>query len=436
MQTQAEEARPFAHPDSHSISNLTLFAMTLFSILYMISEPNLDGFNLEEALEYVSNATLDSIAIHVAGFATSFVSNMPLLATIIFCWMNEARHEEDHDHDHDHDHSHVEHQHSITEEVIELVTIGTPFGLMGCAAFLNTLNYIYKINDNDVTAEVFGYIGAGIAGTITGFGAYKLHGFHAHAAMDEHGGGITGFFKALYVTFLKNVWAAHERQQNIPKKIMAIFNEFWKKYGIVAAHGFLGLFAAETFLEQTGLANQNPTFDLVLKIFLPVAVMVFEGNTEARSLDSYRQIEEQPISYSLSSKLIVNFSAVFHTIPPVTALAKLMGSTKEGPLDGSLYNAFIYLAAASILAYPNINGFSATTIAGYDKAAKELKKKIKSCVGLTSREDYDPLDEEHTRRPCCAVYLVKFGFTARSRKLDLLKSEYIGLDDSAGYGKL
>jgi hypothetical protein len=230
--------------------------------------------------------------------------------------------------------------------------------------------------------------------------------------MDENGGGVSGFAKGLYTTFVKNVWAAHENQPSLPGKVVTVFNEFWKKYGIVGVHGFLGNFAADVFLEETGLNTASPTFSYLLKIFLPLAVMLFEGNTEARSLDSYREkTAATTVSYSLYSKLVVSFSGLLHTVPAITSLAIMLGCSDQGPFEGKLYNVLTYLGATAILAYPSAYGFVATTIPGFDEAAKGLKTRLQSWFSTPAREGYEDLEPRDEARLC--VLLGRCGFLGR-----------------------
>ncbi len=408
MQEDDSELAMGNHHHSHhnhqhqSIKCATIAGMTIFSLGYMISEPNLDGFNLEEALEYITNEHLESIPVHVAGFVTSFISNVPLLSAIIYCWMNEKVH-----------------NHSKLQEVIELIGIGGPFALMGSAAYLDSLGELIDVANLTLLQKVFAYSGSVIAGSITGFGAYKLHGFHAHAGSEEHGGGITGFSKSLYTTFIRNVWRAKEEHHSITMKVLAVLNEIWKKYGILAMHGFLGYFAADVFLEQTGIQNQALVFEMMFKILLPIAIMLYEGNTEARSLDSYRRRQgNEPLSYSLYSKLVVILSGMFHTIPSMTGLALVMGKFDNGPGEGKLYNSLAFMTAGLLLAYPSIYGFVATTINGFDKAAKGLGKKLEVCTGNSHQPDHQSIDNRSQESTCSKV-LSLFGFFREPEKENL-----------------
>lgn len=419
------------HHHSYSIKRATMVAMAAFSIGYMISEPNLDGFNLEEALEYIYNEHIESLPIHIAGFVTSFFSNVPLLAAIIYCWSQRTT-----QHQHDHDDAHG-HHHSFLHEAMEMLTIGGPFALMGSAAYLDTVGEIFPIKNLDTFRKVIVYSGAGVAGLLTGKGAQELHGFHVHDAMEENGGGITGFFKGIYTTFVKNVWTSKDNQSTLIKKVITLFDEVWKKYGIVGVHGFLGKFAADVFLQETGLAGEVPAFDLILKIFLPIAVMLFEGNTEARSLDAYKlkQQQEESVSYSLYSKLVVSFSGLLHTVPAITSLAILMSNSLNGPFDSSLYNSLIYLAAGTLLVYPSVYGFFATTLPGYDQAAVGLKNKICHWLGISGSaavSDYENIDEDSEQEPTFfSTLLTKFGFHSTSKQPPIPFLNYDELEPSS-----
>lgn len=353
-----EIAQEHQHEDHATATKAMYIAIIIFSIGFMISEPNLDGFNLEEALEFIRNSKLESVPIHIAGFVTSFIANIPLLAAIIYRWLTQKNHHG--------------HHHSMLELVIEALMIGIPFGLMGTAAYLDTVRDFTGGKELTILQKVFVYCGAAISGLLTAIGAYKLHAFHAHGAMEEGGGGLLGFFKSIYTTFGPNVWRAKDSQPTFFRKIFAVINEAWKKYGIVIAHGLLGSFAANVFLKETGLQEKIPLFDLALKILLPTSVMLYEGNTEARSLDEYQRRLERGASYSAWSRGVVIFSAILHTIPIITVLAIFMGNTHQGPFNGLLFNLLIFMAAALFIAYPSVYGYTATAIKGYDKAVRGL----------------------------------------------------------------
>ncbi len=360
-----DEAQPLhLHLHEHPVGKLSVAAMVMFSAGYMISEPNLDGYTLEEALDYIFNEHIESSSVHIAGFVMSFLSNIPLLAAILYFWVREIKQHHEHHH----------HHHNHWQTFIEILTIGTPFSLMGVAAYLDTLSEILDVQALTPVQRFFVYAFSCFPGFLTGFGAYKLHSFHLHDAMEENGGGISGFFKSLYATFFQKVWIAHQGQDSLVSKALAILNEAWKKYGIIGVHGFLGIFAAEVFCKETGLNNKSPTATIVFKALLSAAVMIFEGNTEARSLDSYQAAP--PFAYSLYAKLVVTFSGILHTIPAVTACSSLIGQNQSGPFEGKLYNGLTYLGAASLLAYPSVYGFFSTTIKGYQEAASAVANKI------------------------------------------------------------
>lgn len=397
-----EQKNPLHHHAKHlTIKKTTLLAIIIFSIGYMISEPNLDGFNLEEALEYINSQRDDSTSIHLTGFTLSFMANVPLLAAIIYYWLKNSEHEHDHE----------GHHHSFLQTLLEFITIGGPFALMGSAAYLETFGEFFDKQNLTIFEQILQITGAIISGSITGFGAFKLHSFHLHDAMEENGGGVSGFFKGLYTTFVKNIWQAQHQEQSIINKVLVVCNEVWKKYGIVSVHGFLGYFAANVFLEETGLAEKSEIFDAILKIFLPIAVMLYEGNTEARSLDSYQKDKKQPVSYSIYSRFFVTLSGIFHSIPSVTALAMIVGTTQAGPFGGSLYNTLIYLGAAGLLLYPSVYGFVATTIPGYDKAAKSLIATVRDWFGREEpRHGYLEIIDPHQHRGFLSSILSKIGF--------------------------
>lgn len=373
--------------ENHSslMKRSTFAAIAVFSIGFMVSEPNLDAFDIEEAIRYIMNERTESMPIHIAGFVTSFISNVPLLAAIIYCWMKGG-------HQHQDEHA-DQHEHSPIGGALECVAIGTPFALMGVAAYLDTVKEFKDPQEMTAFEKVYLYAGSAISGLITGTGAYKLHSFHVHAAAEENGGGVTGFIKGLYKTFVLNIWKAKDRHEETKNKVLAVLNEAWKKYGILAAHGFLGSFAANAFLEETNL--QGSSFGLVLKTFLPLAVLLYEGNTEARSMEIYQDQDEQDerVSYSLFSKLVVTLSGVLHTIPSITACALMIGSFSTGPFEGKLYNSLIYAGVSLLLGYPSVQGFAATTIQGFDVAVSGLSRKWSACQCRSSRRDeYQPIE--------------------------------------------
>jgi hypothetical protein len=361
------------HAHHHHISNATILYLILFGAGFIPTQALADMFDSKQGIEYITNSHVDSVAVQVSALVASIVANLPLLAAIIYCWVVSNVH-----------HDEEEHEHSITQEIIEFLSIGTAFGLIGAAASLDTVNELTTTADFSTFDKVLDYSGAAVTGLFTAFGAYKLHGFHMHAAMNENGGGISGFLKGLYVTFINNVWESKNSQTNILLKMLTVFNEVWKKFGILAAHALLGIFAADVFSEQTGLGKRSPELALLLKIFLSIAVTLLEGNTEARSLDDNRKLTTQQSSFSPASQLVVIFSGFLHSIPSITALATLIGET-----DSVSSNLLIYLAATLMLAYPNIEGFRATAIMSFDRASKGVLKKIKCCKGDEGYKDIE-----------------------------------------------
>jgi hypothetical protein len=146
-----------------------------------------------------------------------------------------------------------------------------------------------------------------------------------------------------------------------------------------------------------------------------MAVMLYEGNTEARSLDSYKERQQGLADPSLFSKIVVSFSGLLHTIPAITAMAMLIGNFESGPLDGIFYNLLVYLLASAVLAYPSIYGFFATTISGFDEVIAELSEKINRLSSQKSAHQYEAINDSR-QETLYSRLLTKFGFSTRKEE--------------------
>lgn len=412
----------FYHSHQYKIKRLTLLSVkTLFTLSFLPSESNLDAYDTQVALRYISNDNeqLKSIVAHIVCLLPSFIANLPMWAAIMYCWNR-------HDHlisaeNYEDNGEQVHHHHSFMELLLEFIVIGGPFGLIGCAAFLDTIGESTDVSDLSQLKWILIYIAAALTGVVTAFANFKLHSFHAHKGAEEHGGGIQAFFKSLRTTFVDNILLEKNKYKSHLTQIRVVLHEIYLKSIIVAVHGFMGYFAADVFLKETGLRN-FPYLNYPLKIALPLAVTVFEGNTEARSLDDHK--EKQAIkaySSSLSSKSIVLLAGFFHTIPAIAAFAWIIGSFDSGPFGGILLNLLVFAVLAVFFGYPSVRGFYATTLEGFDQASIGVKTTIKKTIWGEPSQDVDYESIQGDQRPTfCARLLSKFGFHATNQDEPIL----------------
>lgn len=409
-----QERRQVPH-SHHKIKKVVIGLMALFAIGYMVSQPNMDGYNLSEAFEYVLK--INSVVVLAVGFATSLLAIIPQIAAILYLWAKG---------DHHHHHSSVWHQ------LLEIFCIALPFALMGCAAYLDSFSKLFTKTSLSVTEYAFKFLGAGLSSAVVGLGAYKMHGFHVHQAMNKNGGGFKGFLIGLYTTFILNVWNAKNDKTTLWGKFTAVFFEAWIKYGIVIGHGLLGYYASNVFLKETTL-NRIKGLKTGLNIFVPSMITVFESHTEASSLDAVKIGR----SYVFWSWLVVGLAALFHSIEILTSGTQLLHpNNDQGPWDGKLFNILYFLLVTIIFLPPNIRGVTATMIRGYDKAVREVKNKIQRCGRLPSGNEHfiEIQDNPTPKQNSCAKLLSCFGVLKNRENnqetLEILQSNGLALGAS------
>lgn len=367
-----------AHDHAHH-QELALYAVALlffFYTGYTISQTQLDVFNMEEFIEYIINKEVKALPMHIIGTATSLLANLPLLLATLYSHVKDS----------------AAHGHSVIEVILDLLAIGGPFTLMGCAAYLDMVKEILNGRTPSYNAKIGIYFGAVISSLFTGIGAYILHSAPMHHGADEHGGGLLGFVDSLRHTFWYNIVSARERSNTALGKGWAVFNEAWKKFGILGVHGFLGYYAANVFLRETNLSHIT-ALNLSLKISLPLLVTVFEGNSEARALDAYNAGKLDDIKRS--TWLFVFFSALLHSIGPIVACASMIHSTSKEDESSTemIYRILALLFASLLFLYPSIEGAAKLTARGTDDFVKVATKKVKKWYG-DKQEGYQDIDAQ------------------------------------------
>lgn len=374
------------HHHNHAPRRLPQIAFTrrqmslivALSVLYLLSESTVDSFDILEAASYWVNEPIKSVTLHAVGSVASVVTTLPVLATVIYNGLLDQHHH---------------HTHSKIQTVLEAIAIGGPFALLGIAAYLEAFEELFGINVNELTLgkKIASYFGGAVSALIAAGGAFELHKFHLHAGSEEHGGGLKGFVKGLWTTFVANVWGAHRQQESALAKVKAVLGDFYFKYGIVAGHWFLGEFAVNAFLEGTGLALSAPFFASTLMVALPLLVVVIESNTEGRSLEASQQ---QANNYAFGSKVLVTLAGVLHALPSATAMAQRIGQYDSGPWDGKLYNGLIYCTSTLAVGIPSTRGFSATMVMGFDTAVKSIYSRLTKLCYAKNRNGYEEIDSD------------------------------------------
>ncbi len=387
------------YPQTHRVALFFSGLLTaLFCLLWYIEDTNGDAYIVNEMIEYIMSAEIQSWLTWAIGLGLNSVPNLAealLLFSLLMIKLQdlylrkaradnrrareehdeadvssdemhdlfvaqqgkdediEAQHQADdfepvkdnHDDDHHH-HSHGtslvpkhkkhhSHHHSAGETIKEIFLMGVTPGALGFSAAYFVLGSL------PLPLRIIISLGCGVVG---GAADWIKHSYFNHAAedVDDQHPLVRTFGTNLWYTDHSFLWKLHQT---------------WIKFIIMIHHGGAGLFNFNAMLIVTGLAAYLPSWGSILIAGLcSLPSFIFESISETYAYDSVQESPDFEIHPVTKVGLILG--GIIHSLSFVVITARIYQATPEN--NGPYYyliNSAIFSTLSVLLLYPGTLGF-------------------------------------------------------------------------------